>query len=178
MPCWLPSKSCFYYPNLQLKIKRFITWLRANGITTTWGGVPHGTLSMMFSCCPNLMFLASSWLDFQISHFAVFEQFKVDVHFANFRKVKTDPIHSLLLTLDRSQLFYCVWVRHAAKNNPNPLCNMFFWFLRQEKTKSFTELRKYLLNGSFFLTVWPRAVFRTQSKVYGGDLFAKIVNYI
>ena len=27
-----------------------------------------------------------------------------------------------------------------------------------------------------FLTVSPRALFRTQSKVYGGALFAKIVN--
>ena len=34
-------------------------------------------------------------------------------------------------------------------------------------TKSFTELRKYLLNG-FFLTVLSRALFRNQSKVYGG----------
>ena len=29
-----------------------------------------------------------------------------------------DPICSLVLTLDRPQLFYWVWVRHAAKNNP------------------------------------------------------------
>ena len=40
----------------------------------------------------------------------------VDVHSANFGQIKTDPIHSLLLTLDRSQL-----LRHATKNNPNPL---------------------------------------------------------
>ena len=42
------------------------------------------------------MFLASPWLelyiDFQTSHFAVFEQFKVDSYFANFRQVKIDPV--------------------------------------------------------------------------------------
>ena len=42
-------------------------------------------------------------------------------------------------------------------------------------TKSFTELRQYLLNGFFFfLTVLQRAVFRIQSKnVYGGAFLQK-----
>ena len=31
------------------------------------------------------------------------------------------------------------------------------------------------LNG-YFLTVLPRAILRTQPKVYGGAFFAKIVN--
>ena len=104
-----------------------VTWDKvwANGITTTWGGVPNGTLSMMFIWCSNLMFLASPWLeiciDFQTSDFADFEQLKVDIYFANFGQVKTDPIRSFLLALDRSQLFYCVWVRHALKIDSNPL---------------------------------------------------------
>ena len=96
-------------------------WLWAIVITTAWGGVPNGTLSMMFTCCSNLMFLASPWLEiysFQTGHFADFEQFKVDIQFANFGQVRIDPICSLLLDLDRSQLFYWVWVRHATKNNP------------------------------------------------------------
>ena len=87
-------------------------WLWANDITTIWG-VPNGTLSMMFTCCPNLMFLASPWLEiyrFSNWSFWYFEQFKVDIHFANFGQV--------FLTLDMSQLFYWVWVRHVAKNNP------------------------------------------------------------
>ena len=41
---------------------RFVTWLWDNAITTTWGRVPNGILSMMFTCCPNSMFLASLWL--------------------------------------------------------------------------------------------------------------------
>ena len=82
-------------------------WLWANDIITTWGGVPNGTLSMMFIRCPNLMFLASPWLEwryinFQTRHFADFEQFKVDIYFTNFGKVKIHPIWSFLLTLDRS----------------------------------------------------------------------------
>ena len=53
------------------------------------------------------MFLALLWLeiDFQIGDFADFEQFKVDVYFANFGEVKTDPICSHILNLDKSQLF-------------------------------------------------------------------------
>ena len=60
-------------------------------------------------------------MDFQTGHFAAFEQFKVDIHFANVGQEKIDPIHSLLLTLDKSLLFHCVWARHAAISNPNPL---------------------------------------------------------
>ena len=70
------------------------------------------------------MFLASPSLkriDFSTGYFADFEQFKVDIYFANFGQVRIDPIFSLLLTLDRLQLFYWVWVSYVAKNNPNPL---------------------------------------------------------
>ena len=70
-------------------------WLWANDITTAWRGVPNGTLSMIFTCCPNLMFLSSPWLEiqrFQIGHFADFEQFKADIHFDNFGQVKAVPI--------------------------------------------------------------------------------------
>ena len=61
---------------------------------------------MMFTYCPNLMFQPlRDWryTDFQIGHFAAFEQFKVDVHFANFGQVKSDPVSSLFTTLERSQ---------------------------------------------------------------------------
>ena len=55
------------------------------------------------------MFLASPWLeiyrDFPTSHFADFEQFKVDIYFANFGQIKNDSVCSLLLILDLSQLF-------------------------------------------------------------------------
>ena len=86
---------------LQLEIKRFVRWLWANDITTAWGGVSNGTLSIMFFRCPNLMFLAPPWLEkyrFQTSHFADFEQFKVDICFTNFWQVKIHPIWSFLLT--------------------------------------------------------------------------------
>ena len=36
-------------------------------------------------------------------------------------KSKLTLLVSFLLTLERSQLFYWVWVWHATKNNPNPL---------------------------------------------------------
>ena len=62
------------------------------------------------------------YIDFQTSHFAEFEQFKVDIYFTNFGQVKIHSIQSFLLTLDRSQLFYRVWVTHAAKNDSNPPC--------------------------------------------------------
>ena len=34
---------------------------------------------------------------------------------------------------------------------------------------------KYVLNG-YFLTVLPRALFRTQPKVYGETFYATVVN--
>ena len=43
---------------------------------------------------------------------------------------------------------------------------------KNKDTKSFTELRKYLLNGYFFDSL-PRARFRTQSKVYDGVFLQK-----
>ena len=51
-------------------------------------------------------FSVTGGIGFQIGHFADFEQLKVDIYFANFGQVKIDPTHSLLLPLDRSQLFY------------------------------------------------------------------------
>ena len=61
------------------------------------------------------------YTDFQTSHFADFELFKVDIYFANFAQVKIDPTWSFLLTLDKPQLFYWVWVRHDLKIDSNPL---------------------------------------------------------
>ena len=89
------------------EIKRFVTLVWANVITTAWRGVRNGTLSRMFTCCPNLMFLASLWLEihrFSNWSFCYFVQFKVDIHFANIGQVRIDPICFLLLTLDRLQL--------------------------------------------------------------------------
>ena len=57
----------------------------------------------------------------QTGNFAEFEQFKIDSHFADFGQVKIDHCRLYLLTLSRSQLFYRVWTRQAARNNPNPL---------------------------------------------------------
>ena len=98
-------------------------WLWANDIINAWEGVPNGTLSMMFTCCPNLIFLASKWLETEISNwsFCYFEKFKADIHLANFEQVKTVTICFFLLTVDKSQSLYSVYIRRAAENNPNPL---------------------------------------------------------
>ena len=127
---------------------RFVTRLWANDITTAWRGVPNETLPIMFTSCPNLMFLASPWLEiyrFSNWSFWYFEQFKVDIHFANFGQVRIDPICFLFLTLDMSQLFYWVWVRHVAKNNPIKIqeprigsgTSYFQWFNQRESRTGF-----------------------------------------
>ena len=98
----LLSRTCFYCTNLmkvaplQLEIKSFVKvkWLWGNGITTSLGWGLNWTLSMRFTWCPNLMFLASPWFEmYRLSNwsFSWFEQFKVDSHSACFRQVKTDP---------------------------------------------------------------------------------------
>ena len=46
-------------------------------------------------------------IDFQTGHFGYFEQFKINVHFPDYGQVKIDHICFLLLTLNRSELFYC-----------------------------------------------------------------------
>ena len=54
----------------------------------------------MFIWYPNLMFLVSPWLeiiDFQASHFADSEQFKVDIYFANIGQVKICHFRTFLL---------------------------------------------------------------------------------
>ena len=82
-------------------MKRFVMWLWVNNITTGWGGVPNGTLSMMLTCCPNLMFLAFPWLEiqrFQIGHFA---------------SLRSSKLIFILLSLSKSKLplfvpfYYC-----------------------------------------------------------------------
>ena len=60
------------------------------------------------------MFLAAPWLeiiDIQTSHFADFQQLKIDSHFVDFGQVKIDPTHLLLLNLGRSQLLYWFGVK-------------------------------------------------------------------
>ena len=93
-----------------------VTWLWGNDTSTSWSGVPNGTLWMRFTCCPNLMFLVSSWLErnkeFQTNHFADFEHFKIDSHFTLFGQVKIDPNSFTFTILGRSHLFYRVWARH------------------------------------------------------------------
>ena len=51
-------------------------------------------------------FCGCRYIDFQTGHFAGFEQFKVDIHSANFGQIEGEPISSLLWTVDRSQLSY------------------------------------------------------------------------
>ena len=66
--------------------------------TTTWDGVPNAVLLVMFTCYPGLMFLASPWLEtYRFSNwpFADFDQFRVNVHFANFGQVKIVPVRSV-----------------------------------------------------------------------------------
>ena len=37
--------------------------MRYNDVTTSWCRAPNGTLWIRFTCCPNLMFLASPWVE-------------------------------------------------------------------------------------------------------------------
>ena len=67
-------------------------------ITTSWSGLPNGTLSMIFTYCPNLMFLASLWLEIY--------------RFCSLKLI------FILLTLGRSKLtlsflFYWLWMGHS-----------------------------------------------------------------
>ena len=128
-------------------MKRFVTWLWANDITTIWG-VPNGTLSMMFTCCPNLMFLASLSLEiYRFSNWSFCWLWAVQSwhSFYQLWAHQIDPNCSLVLTLDRPQLFYWVWVRHVAKNNPIKTqephigsgTSYFQWFNQQESRTGF-----------------------------------------
>ena len=44
-------------------------------------------------------FCGCRYIDFQTGHFAGFEQFKVDIHSANFGQIEGEPISSLLWTV-------------------------------------------------------------------------------
>ena len=52
----------------------------------------------------------------------MFADFKIDIYIAKFGQVRIDPTRVFFTNLDRSQLFYWVRVRHAAKNNSKPFC--------------------------------------------------------
>ena len=78
----------------------------------------NGTLSMMFTCCPNLMFVASPWLKiYRFSNWLFCWLWAVQ----SSKQFGIDPISFLFLTLDRLQLFYWVWVSYVGKNNLKPL---------------------------------------------------------
>ena len=85
--------------------------------------------------------------------FCYFEQFKVDTNFVNFGQVKIDPKWSLLLTLDRSQLFDWVWARHATKNNP-----------KNSRTTHKIWHKSFLMIQSVGIKNWfPQSINRLQS---------------
>ena len=91
---------------------------------TAWGGVPNETLPMMFTCCPNLMFLASPWLEIcRFSNWSFYWLWAVQSWylFCWLLASQNWPYLFPLLTLDRLQLFNWVWISYVAKNNPNPL---------------------------------------------------------
>ena len=98
-------------------------WLWANGITTAWGGVPNGTLSMMFTCCPNFVSSFSVTGDMEISNwsFCWLWAFQSWYLFCLLWASQICPYLFFFTTVDRSQLLYSVWVRHTTKNNPNAL---------------------------------------------------------
>ena len=96
---------------------------------------------------------------FQTGHFAEFKQFKVDIHFADIGQVTIDPTHSLFLTLDRSQLFYWVWVKQAAKNNPNRHC-----LIKNSRTTHRIWYKSFSMIQSAGIKNWgPQSIKRLQS---------------
>ena len=122
LPQWrstlILSRSYFYCPNLitvvplSLEIKRFVKvmWLQWNEVTNSWGRVFNGTLWMRFTCCPNL-FLASPWLEIlKLVILLILSSPKLAAIFLTLGKSKLTLIVSLL-TMGRSELFYCLWAR-------------------------------------------------------------------
>ena len=92
-------------------MKRFgdVMWIWGNNISTSWGRVPNITLWMRFTCWPNLMLLASPWLEiYRLSNWS-FEHIKiVDSHFSDFGQLKIDPTY-LFLWLWASDSNFTVW---------------------------------------------------------------------
>ena len=74
--------------------------------STSWGGVPKGTLWMRFICCPNLMLLASLWLKlYRFSNFILLT-------------FSSSKLILMLLTLVKSKLtllvsFSWLWTGHS-----------------------------------------------------------------
>ena len=90
----------------------------------------RSTHSRMFTCCPNLMILASLWLEihrFSNWSFCYFEQLKVDIHFANIWQARIDPICFLLLTLDRLQLKMLQVAGREKQSNENSITMHKIW---------------------------------------------------
>ena len=61
-------------------------------------------------------------MTFQAVLFVDFEQFKIDIDFVDFRKVKIDPSHSCLLSLDRSVILLSLgkMLGHEEQCKPSP----------------------------------------------------------
>ena len=81
---------------------------------------------MKFTCCPNLMFLASTWLKInRFSNWSFCWLWSVQ-NWYSFGWLWTSQNWPCLFSfphfgqVDRSQLFCSVWAKQAAKNNPNP----------------------------------------------------------
>ena len=89
------------------------------------------TLSMTFACCPNLMFLASPWLEiYRFSNWSFFWLGAVQSWYSFCERWEnhnwpylfpfTDfgRVTVILLNYWIGHLFHWAWVRHGVKNNP------------------------------------------------------------
>ena len=90
------------------------------------------------------------YIDFQTGYFADFEQFKVDIYFANFGQVRIDSICFLFNDFVQVTVVLLIWVTYVAKNNPKPFrlikiqeprigsgTSYFQWFNQRESRTGF-----------------------------------------
>ena len=160
-------------------------WLWANDITTSRGEVPNETLPMMFSYCPNLMFLASAWyIDFQTGHFfdffltwGILLSLGKTCHKNNLKYSRTmyriwhksfSMIQSAIIknwfpqSINRLHRFSLLFIPVTRFSD---FCNKINMIKIKTKSLQNWEISfKWLLS----LTVLLRAIFRTESKVYSG----------
>ena len=90
-------------------------WLWADDIILSWVRVPNGTLSMMFTCYPILMFLASPWIYrfLNSGHFVTLSISKLIFILLTWGKSKSTLFAPFYCGFTTS--FYWVWVRNLIK---------------------------------------------------------------
>ena len=131
---------------MQLEIKRFARWLWGNDAITSCGRVPNRDLWMRFTCCPNLMFLASPWLEVRVYSKHFFRSITWQ-KYSILKKVLEFNLQKKKKKIANKSRFYCLYVKKKTS-----CVSLFIYILSRLTYKMKDEINRQIVFPQRFKT--------------------------